>query len=266
MGGALFYFLLKEPAMRAKFIFLVLIVPLFLIACQGQSTPTTLPTQVTPSITGLEVTLVDSTTSRTIQQRMGAFIASSPYIRFESGGQLLLYLVSSGKFDQAEFTLEDGTTYQADVLYAYTMMASQRVVVTPVLIGLLLPNGGYLYFSQNYAFQSNSGIFSMDFDQQTALRDARGRLPRGRIFRLLAYGMATPHGLDWDRCPSLALYPQAICPIGELVEQLYPGQTKSFVLRLSDGFPANWLLIGWVFQEFAPEELIQGASINVPLP
>ena len=38
------------------------------------------------------------------------------------------------------------------------------------------------------------------------------------------------------------------------------------MLRLADEFPAGWFLIGWFFKEFAPGELVPGASIDVPLP
>jgi hypothetical protein len=261
-----FYFLFKELAMRSKFFVFILIIPALLTACRGQPVPTTLPPRIEPSIAGLEVKQVDPTTSQEIRQRMGIFLSSNPYTQFKSVGQLLLYLVSSGEFGQAEITLDNGKIYQADVLYAYALMRSQRVLVAPVMIGLQLPDGTYLYFSQNYAFQSDGGILSVGLDRQAALRDARERLQKGHIFRLLAYGMATPQGLDWNRCPSVALYPPAICPLGKLVEQLYPGQTKSFILRLSDGFPDGWLLIGWVFQEFAQEELVRGSSIDIPLP
>ena len=106
----------------------------------------------------------------------------------------------------------------------------------------------------------------MNADRQTALADAQARLPRGRIFRLLAYGMATRQGLDWKKCPSVPFFPPEICPVGELIEQLYPNQTKNFVLRLADEFPTNWLLVSWVFQEFTHDELVPGASIDVFLP
>jgi hypothetical protein len=266
MGSALFYFFLKEPAMRVKYFVLILILPALLVACQGQPISTALPPQVTASISGVEVKQVDPDTSQEIRQRMGIFLSSNPYTQFKSVGQLLLYLVSSGEFGQAEISLDNGKTSQADVLYAYALMRSQRVLVAPVMIGLQLPDGTYLYFSQNYAFQSDGGILSIGLDRQAALQDAGERLQKGHIFRLLAYGMATPQGLDWEKCPSVAFYPPAICLIGELVEQLYPGQTKSFILRLSDGFPDGWLLTGWVFQEFAPEELVRGTSIDIPLP
>jgi hypothetical protein len=168
-------------------------------------------------------------------------------------------------FDQAEFTLASGETYQADVLYAYALMSNQRVLVAPVLVGLVLPDGRYAYFSEKYAFEADGSVTTTNADRQAALDDVQARLPRGRIFRLLAYGMATRQGLDWNKCLPGSIYPPEICPIGELVEQLYPNQTKSFVLRVAHEFPTNWLLIGWVFQEFAAEELVPGASIDVPL-
>jgi len=252
--------------MCVKSLVLILIIPSLLAACRAGPSATALPTATTPSITGLQACQVDTETSRVIQQGMGMFLASNPYTQFEAGGQLLLYLVSSGEFGQARITLEDGSVYQADVLYAYALTLSQRVLAVPIAIGLQLPDAGYLYFSQEHAFQANGGIYSTDLDQQAALHDAQVRLPRGRILRLLAYGMVTPHGLDWDECPSTALYPQAVCELGQLVEELYPGQARSFVLRLSDGLPASWLAVGWVFQEFSPGELVQGASLDIPLP
>jgi hypothetical protein len=209
---------------------------------------------------------IDQPTADSIRQRMNLFLKPNPYTEYESGSQLLLYLVSTGELDQAEITLTSGEIYYADVLYAYTLMSSQSVLGVPVLIGLTLPDGRYAYFSENYSFEADGGVTTLSANRETALADAQSRLPRGRILRVLTYGMATRQGLDWEKCPSISLYPPEICPIGELVEQLYPHQTRSFVLRLADKFLTNWLLVAWVFQEFAPEELVPGASMDVPLP
>lgn len=252
--------------MRLKNIIYILPSLVCLAACQSQPISGPLPPTVEPSISGLETGEVDQATADSIRSHMGPFLKSNPYTEFESGNQLLQYLVSSGEFDQAEITLTSGETCQVDVLYAYALMESQRVLVAPVLVGLLLPDERYVYFSENFAFKSGAVITTMDTDRQTALADAQERLPRGRIFRLLVYGMATRQGLDWKKCPSISFYPTEICPVGELVEKLTPHQTRAFVLRLADGFPPNWLLIGWVFQEFASGELVPGASLDVPLP
>jgi hypothetical protein len=251
---------------RPKLAVLILIALTLLIACQGQSTPSVIMPVVEPSITGLSAPGVDQLTADAIRQRMALFLKSNPFTEYEAGSQLLLYLVSSGEFDQSEITLTSGETYQADVLYAYSLMDSQRVLVTPVLVGLILPYSRYNYFSEKYSFETEGSVTTTSANRETALADAQARLPRGRIFRLLAYGMATRQGLDWEKCPSVSFYPPEICPLGELIEQLYPNQTKTFVLRLADELPSNWLLIGWVFQEFAPEELVPGASMDVPLP
>jgi hypothetical protein len=259
-GGALFYFLIKECAVCQKLTIFILISIAFLTACQGQSISSTRLPIVKPSITGLPALEVDPSTTDSIHRYIGLFLKSNPYTQSDSGSQLLVYLVSSGEFGQAEITLSSGEIYQADVLYAYALMSSQRTLVVPVVVGLVLPEGGYIYFSQKYAFEIDGGIITKNADRQIALSDAGGRLPRGRIFRLLAYGMATRQGINWKKCLSISLYPPEICPVGELVEKLYPNQTKTFVLRLADEFPLNWLLVGWVFQEFAPEELVPGAS------
>lgn len=252
--------------MRLKFVFFTLIFVAVLAACQRQSTSTPEPPVGEPSIAGLVTPEIDQSTADAIRQNMAIFLKPNPYTEFETGNQLLLYLVSSGEFGQAEITLGNGETYQADVLYAYTLMSSQRVLVAPVLVGMTLPGGRYAYFSEKYSFETEESVTTTSADRETVLADARARLPRGRIFRLLAYGMATRQGLDWEVCPSVSFYPPEICPVGELVEQLFPNETKTFVLRLAGEFSPNWLLAGWVFQEFAPEELVPGASIDVPLP
>ena len=252
--------------MRSKLAILVTITLIFLSACQRQSISTTDLPIIKPSITGLKALEIDQSTVDSIRQSMGLFLRTTPYTEYEAGSQLLLYLVSTGLFDQAEIMLASGQTYLADVLYAYTLMSSQRVLVAPVLVGLFLPDDRYLYFSEEYSFESNSSVTTTSANQQTAITDAQARLPRGRILRLLAYGIATRQGLDWKKCPSVSFYPPEICPIGELIEQLYPKQTKNFVLRLADEFPTNWMLVGWVFDEFTPDELVPGASIDVPLP
>jgi hypothetical protein len=261
-----FYTILKERAVRLKLAFLTLIFIIPLAACQQQPAPTPTEPAIEPSITGLTVPELYQTTADAIRQSMAIFLKSNPFTEFEAGNQLLFYLVSSGEFGQAEITLASGETYHADVLYAYSLMSSQRVLVAPVLVGMTLPDGRYAYFSEKYSFETEESVTTTSADRETALADAQARLPRGRIFRLLAYGMATPQGLDWEECPSVSFYPPEICPVGALVEQLFPGQTKTFVLRLADEFSSNWLLIGWVFQEFAPDELVPGASIDVPLP
>lgn len=252
--------------MRRKLALLILIALVLLVACQEQPTPTPALPTVEPSITGLVAPEIDQSTADAIRQNMALFLKSNPYTEFEAGNQMLLYLASSGEFGQAEITLSNGETYQADVLYAYALMSSQRVLVAPIIIGMTLPDGRYAYFSEKYSFETEETVTTTNADRETALADAQARLPRERIFRLLAYGMATRQGLDWKKCPSVSFYPPEICPVGALVEQLFPNQTKTFVLRLADEFSPNWLLVGWAFQEFAPEELVPGASINVPLP
>jgi hypothetical protein len=251
--------------MRPKLVFLLFIPITLMAACQGEALPITVSPLVTPSISGLDGQELDPLTTQSIRERMGIFLQVNPYTPFASGSQLLLYLVSSGEFEQAEITLDNGEIEQGDILYAYALMKNLRVLSVPVLIGLQLPGDRYLYFSENYALDSNGGITSLDADRQMALADAHERLPRGRIFRLLSYGMVTAQGLDWKQCPAQAFYSPEICPVGELVEHLYPKQTETFVLRLSDGFPVNWLLVGWVFKEFAPLELVPGAEIDIPL-
>ena len=252
--------------MRLKLAVLILIGLIVLNGCQRQSISPTIPPVINPSITGLTPLEIDQPTADNIHQSMGLFLRSTPYTEYEAGSQLLLYLVSSGEFEQVEIVLASGETYQADVLYAYALMSSQRVLVAPILVGLFLPDGRYVYFSEKYSIESNSGVTTTNTDQHTALADAQRRLPRGRIFRLLAYGIATRQGLDWKKCPSQSFYPSEICAVGELIEQLYPKQTKNFVLRLADEFPTNWLAVGWVFHEFTDDELVEGASIDVPLP
>jgi hypothetical protein len=266
LGGALFYSLLKECAVRPNLAIIILIALVLLAACQRQPTPTATIPAVEPSISGLEALEIDQPTADAIRQNMAMFLKSNPFTEYEAGSQLLLYLVSSGEFGQAEITLGSGEIYQADVLYAYSLMSSQRVLVAPVVVGMTLQDGRYVYFSEKYSFEAEESVTTTSADRETALADAQARLPRGRIFRLLAYGMATRQGLDWEKCPSVSFYPPEICPVGSLVEQLFPNETKTFVLRLADGFSPNWLLVGWVFQEFAPEELVPGASIDVLLP
>lgn len=252
--------------MRRKLFLLILISLVLMVACQEQPTPTPVLPTVEPSITGLVVPDIDQSTADAIRQNMAMFLHSNPYTEFDAGNQLLLYLASTGEFGQTEITLSSGETYQIDVLYAYALMSSQRVLIAPVMVGMTLPDGRYAYFSEKFSFETEESVTTTSADRETALADAQARLPRGRIFRLLTYGMATRQGLDWEKCSSISFYPPEICTVGALVEQLFPNQTKTFVLRLADEFSPNWLLAGWVFQEFAPEELVPGASIDVLLP
>ena len=193
--------------MRLKLAILILITLAVLTACQSQSMSTPMLPVIKPSITGLNTVEIDQPTADSIRQHMRLFLKSTPYTEYETGNQLLIYLVSSGKFDQTEIILATGEIYQASVLYTYALMSSQRVVVAPVLVGLLLPDGRYVYFSEKYSSESNSGVTTTSADQQTAMADTQARLPRGRIFRLLAYGMVSRQGLDWQKCMSVSILP-----------------------------------------------------------
>jgi hypothetical protein len=252
--------------MHLKYPIILLIATIFLTSCQGEPTSSLLLPEVNPSIIGLAAQEVDQPTVVAIREGVEPYLRANPYTEYKSGSQLLQYLVSSGEFGQAEITLSNGETYQVDVVYAYALMNNQRVLVIPVLVGLGLPDGGYIYFSEKYSFEADGGVTSTNADRQTALADSQFRLPPGRIFRLLVYGMATRLGPDWKACASISFYPPEICLLGALVEELFPGQTRSFVLRLADEFPTSWMLVAWVFQEFEPDELVPGANVDVPLP
>jgi hypothetical protein len=265
LGGALFYFLLKERAVPIKQPIMYLVILTILTACQKDPISPSMQPGLTPSVSGLASIEIDDNSRELIREHLGVFLDSKPYTEYETGGQLLTYLVSSGEFAQAEISLESGEMVQADVIYAYTLMSTRQVLVVPLLVGLSLSEGMYVYFSENYSLDNRNGAIPDGIDRETALADAAERLPRGHIFRLLAYGMVTPSGLDWKKCQMIALYPAEICPVGQLVEQLYPNQTKTFVLHLADEFPSGWMLMGWFFKEFTPGELVPGAKIDVPL-
>lgn len=252
--------------MRFTIAVFILLTAVLLSACRIDPTPTIARPEAEPSISGLKTIEVDQGTADSVRRYIGLYVRSNPYHPYENGSQLLLYLVSSGELGQAEITLEDGHIYQADVLYAYSVMTSQRVISVPVHIGLSMADGSFIYFSESYANQTGEKTIWADVPRDTALADVERRLPRGRIFRLLAYGLVTPRGQNWEKCPSVSLYPPEICPIGRIVESLNLGQTQSFVLGLSDGFSKNWLAVGWVFQEFDPNDLVAGAGVDVPLP
>lgn len=252
--------------MRFKSIFILGILILVLSGCKNQAQPTTPPPKNEITITGLNNPKVTAGTRDAIRQNMALFLKTSPYTEFEAGAQLVFYLVSSGEFGQTNISLSNGNSYLADVLYAYSLMSNQRVMIIPVVVGMSLTNGQYAYFSEKYAFDQTGGVVSTSTDQESALADARQRLPRGRIFRLIAYGMVSPQELLWDQCKDKSFMPEDVCQVGEAVEQLNLGVTKLFLLRTADNFPEDWLLVGWVFQEFTVEELAPGVSPDVALP
>lgn len=94
--------------MRRKLVLLILISLVLLVACQEQPTPIPALPMVEPSITGLVVPDIDQPTADAIRQNMAIFLKSNPYTEFETGNQLLLYLVPTGEFGQAEITLSNG--------------------------------------------------------------------------------------------------------------------------------------------------------------
>ena len=173
-GGALFYFLPKERAVRKKQSIFILILLAILTACRKDPQPTATLPVITPSVTGLSSIEIDGFTRDSIRDHLSAFLNTSPYTKYEAGGQLLNYLVSSGEFAKAEVTLESGETIQADVIYAYTLMSTGKVLVAPVLVGLSLPDGTYAYFSENYSLDPQGNSIPAVVDRETALADAEG--------------------------------------------------------------------------------------------
>ena len=144
--------------MRLKLAILFLITLAFLVAYQGQPTLGATTPAVEPSIRSLVALDVDQPTADAIRQQMVPFLKADPFTEFEAGTQLLFHLVSSGKFSQVEITLASGEIYQADVVYAYTLMSSRRVLVVLMLVGMTLPHGRYAYFSEKYAFETSESV------------------------------------------------------------------------------------------------------------
>jgi hypothetical protein len=127
----------------------------------------------------------------------------------------------------------------------------------PVLIGLQVPGHPYAYFSDLYFYQHLYQSPAPTYlTREEALADARQRVPRGRVFLLLAEGGVSADGLDWEAClqymHDFRRYPIEICQIGAALDRAYPGVLASFIQKSASTFPYNWLLTGWFFQELDP--------------
>jgi hypothetical protein len=248
--------------MRTPWISIILLpLALALTQCQPASPPPESPAP--PPIASQLV--VEPAIAQAVQQAMAPYLASTPYLA-TGGGVLRLYVVSSGGFEQSGLPSGDGQELAVDTLIVYALMNNQRVLAVPLVIGLQLADGSYAYFSEKYAFDSEGQAVARQADREAALVDARERLPAGRIVRLLAYEMVSPRDLRWEACEQAGFLPQPVCQSGGALAGRHPGANTQFILRTAAEQPAGWLLVGWLFQEFALDELAPGISPDIPLP
>jgi hypothetical protein len=236
----------------------LIVILLGLIALSIQSRPSQVKqAALPPTYTPEPIPFLDSSLEGAVLEALFPYLQEPAY-HFEGGSSWLLQtVVSSGVFSATQTTLPSGEEVILDLVQAYTVMRPGKVVELPVVIGLQAAGRPYAYFSDLYFYDR---LYQFDPPayptRQEALADARERLPRGRVFLLLAEGGVSPEGLNWEQyaqtLSGFRKYPTEICQVGESLEAAYPGQTAAFIQKSAYSFPAAWQLAGWFFQELNP--------------
>lgn len=236
----------------------LLVILLGLVALSIQARPKQIKLiPLPPTYTPEPTPALDTTLERSVLEALFPYLQEPTY-HFEGGSSWLLQtVVSSGVFTTTQTTLASGETLTLDLVQAFTVMRPGKVLELPVIIGIQAPGRPYAYFSDLFYYDHLYQINPPDYPtRQAALEDARGRLPRGRVFLLIAEGGVTPEGLDWQDCLTYLSdfrgYPTEICQVGEALERAHPRQMASFIQKSVYSFPASWQLAGWFFQELKP--------------
>jgi len=98
-----------------------------------------------PSATPLPLTPTPATQDEAVRNAVEDALR---YVATFQGGDdpaLILPFVSTGEFDTLTFDL-DRQPVQAEVVYAYTVNAARQLLVVPVAIGAVFPDGVYRSF------------------------------------------------------------------------------------------------------------------------
>jgi len=166
---------------------------------------------------------------------------------------LTLYLVSSGIFDQTTITLEDGSTYRMDAVYAYQLNHARGVIAIPLVIGFEDENGGYTYFANNYVsdnlIDGKADLLVLTrLTADEARQDAAARLPAGTVVSLTANNVLGQNSLDWENCLSkrASEFPSTYCHIAAQIDR---GYTDTIINRAATRLPDDWVMVGWFFSE-----------------
>jgi len=194
-----------------------------------------------------------------IEAEMGWTLDIDPYEEGESEtGEKLsvvtIYLVSSGVFDTATLSLEDGGIVQVDIVYAYQFNHAHSVIVIPVAIGMETEDGHYTYFSDGYVLSSAVDLSAPDtgvltrVSRQKAIQDALLRLGTGTKFRVSVLGFANRTSINWSDCPSEFYIgtPVDVCRAGEQIDR---GYSNLVIMKAATSLPNGWMMIGWHFYE-----------------
>lgn len=195
-----------------------------------------------------------------VQEALAWTLNTQPYEEYSSTGEtsfswLTLYLISSGEFDTAEITLEEGEIW-VDVVYAYYLNQAREVLLIPLVIGAQTETGLYGYLSDSYLNEQGGKLgVSTALTREAALQDAHKRLSDGVQIRITAYQSVHPTEILWEECSDYVVdfrqLPSQICEAGQLFEQKHPGYLTLWMARAVNDIPTDWLLIGWF--SFEPE-------------
>lgn len=206
-----------------------------------------------------------------VQEALAWTLNTQPYEEYSSTDDdtsfswLSLYLISSGKFDAAELTLENGEKLTADVVYAYSLNQAREAFLIPLVIGVQTEPGLYAYLSDSFLNEQGGKVgVSTSLTREAALQDAHKRLSAGVQIRITAYQSVRPTEILWEECPAYMVafrqLPAQICEAGQLFEQRHPGYLTLWMARAVHNIPTDWMLIGWF--SFEPE--VEAISFDEP--
>ena len=165
-----------------------------------------------------------------------------------------LYLVSSGIFDATTVTLDDGSVYYLDILYAYQLNYARGVIVIPLVVGFGDEAGGYTYFSEQYIYGNSLGeqadpiVLTQLSPNEAIQQDAIPRLPKGTILSVHLINVFDRNSPDWKNCPVgfYASLPNTYCQIAAQTDY---GYTSTIINRAATSLPDEWVMVGWFFSE-----------------
>ena len=233
-----------KPWVKALLIFLgsIVAVPLALLGRRGWGREKPIEAVFTPPPTPAEALTIEGLQPPEVkpewEAKMQAYedrkhwLETPPWITetIEVNGKPLtlefwqLPFVSTGIWDEAAATLQDGRRFDLDVLYVLQVNAMREVLLFPLVMGIS-HQGEYLAWTVLFPFEGTREDF---------LKQARQDYPKGQVFMAFAEKpLATVQGIDWVSCDAgKAEIPQWACDFGQAVEKQWPGYTTLVLRRI----------------------------------
>lgn len=184
-----------------------------------------------PTSTPIPPTATPATQDEVI--RNGVEAALRYIVTFQGGDDpsLTLPFVSTGQYASLPVDLE-GQPAIADIVYAYTVNAARELLIVPVAIGAIFPDGVYRSFD----------VLSYGKPVDTAGKQAlKEKLARGMAFKANLFGFVDigRKSADWQPCDLEPI----VCNVAAQLAD--PDMEMALVLKTAQKIPSDWVLFGW---------------------